>query len=157
MAGINYSIAEMRNPKDDSQPSKFYAKMQATGTVDLDDLAEEISYATTLTDGDILNVLRALIRQIKIHLKNGKIVKLEKFGTFQFQICSTGAETESGFTTGNIKKVNIQFRPGKLLRESQNLSVLTFKKVAKKNAPTDDAPVNTDETESNETQDESSE
>lgn len=132
MAEINYSVAAMKNPVKPNDPVKFYAKMQANGVIDLDDLAEEISYATTLTDGDILNVLRALIRQMKRHLKGGKIVKLEKFGSFQFQICSKGAETEKDFTPANITKVNIQFRPGALLKEVQNLESLTFKKVTKK-------------------------
>lgn len=132
MAEINYSIAAMRNPSDMKAGPKHYAKMQASGVVDLDDMAEEISYATTLTDGDVLNVLRALIKQMKKNLMAGKIVKLEKFGTFQFQICSEGAETEKAFTPSNIKKVNIQFRPGALVREAQNLKTLTFKKVSKK-------------------------
>lgn len=132
MAEINYSIAAMRNPSDKDAPARHYAKMQASGIVDLDDMAEEISYATTLTDGDVLNVLRALIKQMKKNLMAGKIVKLEKFGTFQFQICSEGAETEKAFTPSNITKVNIQFRPGTLVREAQNLKALAFKKVPKK-------------------------
>lgn len=132
MAEINYSVAAMKNPIKQSEPPKYYAKMQANGVVDMDDLAEEISYATTLTDGDILNVLRALIKQMKRHLKGGKIVKLEKFGNFQFQICSNGTDTEKEFTPACITKVNIQFRPGALLKEVQNLDTLTFKKVPKK-------------------------
>ena len=132
MAEINYSVAAMKNPMKQSEPPKYYAKMQANGVVDMDDLAEEISYATTLTDGDILNVLRALIKQMKRHLKGGKIVKLEKFGNFQFQICSNGTDTEKESTPACITKVNIQFRPGALLKEVQNLDTLTFKKVPKK-------------------------
>lgn len=132
MAEINYSVAGMKNPSDKKADEKFYAKMQASGVVDLDDMAEEISYATTLTDGDVLNVLRALIKQMKKNLTAGKIVRLEKFGTFQFQICSNGAESEKTFTPSNITKVNIQFRPGALVREAQNLKMLTFKKVPKK-------------------------
>lgn len=131
MAEINYSVTGMKNPNDPDAPMKYYAKMQASGIVELDDLAEEISYATTLTDGDILNVLRALIKQIKLNLKRGKIVKLEKFGTFQFQLCSKGADTERDFTASHITKANIQFRPGALLREVQNLETLSFKKVPK--------------------------
>ena len=131
MAEINYSITEMKNPSDKGAEPKFYAKMQASGVVDLDSMAEEISYATTLTDGDVLNVLRALIKQMKKNLMAGKIVRLEKFGTFQFQICSEGAETEKQFTSTNITKVNIQFRPGALVSEAQNLKSLNFKKVAK--------------------------
>lgn len=141
MAEINYSIAAMKNPSDAKADPKYYAKMQASGIVDLDDMAEEISYATTLTDGDVLNVLRALIKQMKKNLTAGKIVRLEKFGTFQFQICSDGAESEKAFTPANIKKVNIQFRPGTLVREAQNLKVLSFKKVPKKADKKDENPV----------------
>lgn len=132
MTEINYSIAEMTNPTNPEAPAKYYAKMQASGTVDLDEMAEEISYSTALTDGDVLNVLRALIKQMKKNLMAGKIVKMEKFGTFQFQICSKGAESEELFTPANIKKVNIQFRPGVLVSEAQNLKSLNFKKVPKK-------------------------
>lgn len=132
MSEINYSVTGMKNPADHDAAEKFYAKMQASGVVDLDDMAEEISYATTLTDGDVLNVLRALIKQMKKNLMAGKIVRLEKFGTFQFQICSNGADTEKTFTPSNITKVNIQFRPGALVREAQNLKILAFKKVPKR-------------------------
>ena len=132
MAEINYSVTGMKNPSDKDAVEKFYAKMQASGVVDLDDMAEEISYATTLTDGDVLNVLRALIKQMKKNLMAGKIVRLEKFGTFQFQICSNGADSEKTFTPSNITKVNIQFRPGALVREAQNLKILAFKKVPKR-------------------------
>ena len=42
MAEINYSVAAMKNPMKQSEPPKYYAKMQANGVVDMDDLAEEI-------------------------------------------------------------------------------------------------------------------
>lgn len=32
---INYSIAKMKNPNDKGAPGKFYAKAQASGTVDI--------------------------------------------------------------------------------------------------------------------------
>lgn len=133
MAEINYSVAKMKNPRDPDAPEKFYAKMQASGVVDLDAMAEEISYSTTLTDGDVLNVLRALIRQMKKNLMAGKIVKMEKFGSFQFQIRSSGADSEEDFKPSTyIKEVSIQFRPGALVAEAQNLAGLKFKKVPKK-------------------------
>ena len=134
MAEINYSIAAMKKPAEPEAAPLYYAKMQASGVVDLD---EEISYATTLTDGDVLNVLRALIKQMKKNLAAGKIVRMEKFGSFQFQLCSKGADSEEKFSADSIKKVNIQFRPGALVREAQNLKTLNFKKVPKKTAGKD--------------------
>ena len=93
---INYSIAQMKNPNDKGAPAKYYAKAQASGSVDINELAEEISYSTTLTDGDVLNVIRALVKQINKHISKGEIVKLENLGSFQAQISSDGAEAEEG-------------------------------------------------------------
>lgn len=126
---INYSIAPRRNPQEKGTPPKYYAKMQASGKVDFDSLAQEISYATTLTDGDVSNVLRALVTQMKKHLADGKIVCLDGFGNFQFQINGKGALTEKDYRTSLIERVRIQFKPGRLVREVLNLSTLSFQKV----------------------------
>lgn len=126
-------------PGDDKAPKLFYAKAQAAGEITMDEMAEEISYATSLTDGDVLNAIRALIKQVNKNLAAGKIVRLENFGSFQLQLCSTGADTEKAFTSANITGANIQFRPGKPIKAATRAGDggLTFKRVAKKN----DAPL----------------
>lgn len=129
MAVINYSVSPRRNPQEKGTPPKYYAKVQASGTVSFDTLASEISYASTLTDGDVSNVLRALVVQIKKHLADGKIVSLDGFGSFQFQLSSKGALTEKDYRTSLIKKMRIQFKPGRLIREVLNLETLSFQKV----------------------------
>ncbi len=132
---VNYSLAHMSSkPGDDSAPKLFYAKAQAAGEVTMDEMAEDISYATSLTDGDVLNAIRALIKQVNRHLAAGKIVRLENFGSFQLQLRSTGAETEKKFTGTNITEATIQFRPGKPVKAATRAGDggLTFKRVAKK-------------------------
>lgn len=131
---VNYSVSPRINPQDKEAAPKYYAKMQASGSVDFDTLAQEISYATTLTDGDVSNVLRALVTQLKKHLADGKIVKLDGFGSFQFQISGKGAVTEKDYRTSLIQKVRIQFKPGRLIREVLNLSTLSFQKVKPRKA-----------------------
>lgn len=116
---VKYSIVEMGNPSRPDEKKKFYAKAQANGVVDLNNIAEEISYASSLTDGDVLNALRGLIKMMKMHLSNGEIVNLGEFGTFQFQLSSEGAKTKDEFTSANIRKARFQFRPGLLVREAQ--------------------------------------
>ena len=69
---MNYSLALLRNPQNRNEAPKYYAKAQATGTVDINEIAEAVSYATSLTDGDVLNVIRALIRQLKVNLTAGR-------------------------------------------------------------------------------------
>lgn len=127
---INYSVTPRINPREKDEAPKYYGKVQTSGTVSFDTLAEDIAYATTLTDGDVLNVLRALVKQIKKHLAEGKIVSLDALGTFQFQLSGKGALTEEDYNTSLIEKVRIQYRPGRLVREVQNLTNLKFKKVS---------------------------
>ena len=109
---INYSIAAYKKPGDMEGTAKYYAKAQASGTVEINELADDIAYSTTLTDGDVLNVIRALIKQINRHIAKGEIVKLENLGTFQAQIRSNGSETSEDFNESYIRQVHLQFRPG---------------------------------------------
>ena len=127
---VKYSLALMSSkPGDESAPKKYYAKAQAAGEVTIDEMAEEIAYATSLTDGDVLNVLRAMVRQMKVQLSAGKIVKMENFGTFQIQLCSDGAVTTKEFTPANITAAHIQFRPGKTVKTATRADGLTFVRV----------------------------
>ncbi len=132
---VKYSLALMSTkPGDDTAPKKYYAKAQADGEVTMDEMADEIAYSTSLTDGDVLNAIRALIKQVNKHLAAGKIVRLETFGTFQLQLQSEGAETEKKFTAANITAAHIQFRPGKPIKAATRSGDggLTFKRVAKR-------------------------
>ena len=127
---INYSVAKMLNPQDrESGEYKYYAKAQASGSVGINELSEEIAYATTLTDGDVLNVIRALVKRINMHIANGQIVKLENLGSFQAQLQSHGSSTEDTYSPSLIRKVTLQFRPGIGLKGQLNKENLTFKKV----------------------------
>ena len=127
---INYSVAKMLNPQDrESGEYKYYAKAQASGSVGINELSEEIAYATTLTDGDVLNVIRALVKRINLHIAAGQIVKLENLGSFQAQLRSTGTATEATFSPSMIKKVTLQFRPGIGLKGQLNIANLSFHKV----------------------------
>ena len=138
---VKYSLALMSTkPGDNTAKKMYYAKAQADGVVTMDEMAEEISYATSLTDGDVLNVLRALIRQMKVQLAAGKIVKMESFGTFQIQVCSTGTEAKKEFTASNITAAHIQFRPGKMVKVATRSEALSFMKVTgKKEVVVDDS------------------
>ena len=126
---INYSIAAYKKPGDMEGTAKYYAKAQASGTVEINELADDIAYSTTLTDGDVLNVIRALIKQINRNIAKGEIVKLENLGTFQAQIRSNGSETSEDFNESYIRQVHLQFRPGLGLQSTLALENLQFKKV----------------------------
>ncbi len=113
---LKYSITEMKNMLNPEEPALFYARSQVREEIDIYQLAREMSYSTTLTDGDILNVVFALIHKTNEHLAQGDSVSLGEFGKFQMQVSSRGAQTKDDFTHANIKKVKVQFRPGRMIR-----------------------------------------
>jgi predicted histone-like DNA-binding protein len=111
---------------------KYYAKAQSTGTVSVNELASAIAYATSLTDGDVLNVIRGLVYQMNLQLQAGKIVQMEQLGTFRLQLHSAGADDEKSFTNSYIRSASIHFRPGESSRAVTRGGVdgtLTFKRV----------------------------
>lgn len=128
---VKYSLTHMSSkPGDKTAPKLYYAKAQAAGIVTMDDMVEEIAYATSLTDGDVLNVTRALIRQTRVNLMAGKIVQMENLGSFQIQLGSRGAADPKSFNSSNITRSHIQFRPGKLVAAGTRAEGLTFERVA---------------------------
>jgi predicted histone-like DNA-binding protein len=123
---IKYRVLPRKNPQDITAPEKFYAAAIADGDVDLDRLAELISYQCTVTETDCYAVLMALEHYIIGELGQGRIVKLGRLGNFQVGLSSTGSDTAGDVSTTSITKSRILFRPGKRLR--MMLDSVTFKK-----------------------------
>ena len=123
---IKFQVLPRKNPQDITAPEKFYAAAIADGEVDLDKLAEQISYQCTVTESDCYAVLLSLERNIISELEQGRIVKLGRLGNFQVGISSVGKDTESEVSANAITKSRILFRPGKKLRTM--LNDLSFRK-----------------------------
>ncbi len=124
---IKYKVLPRKNPRDIAAPEKFYAAAIADGDVDLDRLAELISYQCTVTATDCYAVLHSLEHNIIGELGQGRIVKLGRLGNFQVGISSEGKDSLTEVSSANIVKSRILFRPGKNLRSM--LNGLSFKKV----------------------------
>ncbi len=125
---VKYKVLPRKNPQDLLAPEKFYAAAIADGEVDLDKLAEQISYQCTVTESDCYAVLLSLERNIISELEQGRIVKLGRLGNFQIGLSSEGKETSEEVSVSAIKKARILFRPGKRLRLL--LNDLSFRKAS---------------------------
>jgi predicted histone-like DNA-binding protein len=123
---IKFKVLPRKNPLDITAPEKFYAAAIADGDVDLDRLAELISYQCTVTETDCYAVLLALEHNIIGELGQGRIVKLGRLGNFQVGISSKGSDTAAEVSATAIRKSRILFRPGKKMRTM--LDGVTFKK-----------------------------
>ena len=113
MASIKYIVRSRKNPID--KTSKFYAISAPHELVTEEEIIEQISQKSTLSRGDIMNVLSALREEIRHNLCNGRKVKLNDIGTFRTSLHSSGVNTESEFNTGLITHCRVIFTPSRAI------------------------------------------
>ena len=98
--------------QDNRTSSKFkgqwYARAVHTGTVDIDDLAEEMQANCTVKRADIVAVLSELVETMKKHLQMSHRVKLDRLGSFKIGMSTKPALTVGEFTaSNNVKSVHV--------------------------------------------------
>lgn len=126
---VTYSVVPRKNLIDKDAPIKYYAQAQASGDVDVKEMAQRIEKACTVTRADVMATLIALEETIVEGLQRGEIVRLGEIGTFQIGLRGKGAEVEEDYSVSLIKKAKVNFRPGVAL--TGILSDLSYTKVSK--------------------------
>lgn len=126
---VTYSVVPRKNLLKKDEPVKYYAQAQASGDVEVKEMAKRIEKACTVTRADVMAVLIALEDTIVEGLERGEIVRLGDIGSFQIGLNSKGTEVEEDYTPSLIKKAKVNFRPGEALTEI--LPGLSFAKVSK--------------------------
>ena len=115
---MKYKVIEKFNPQKPEEPRKWYANPINSGTVTLNDLAKKIAGRSSLTRGDIENVLANCLDELPTFLKMGMSVSLGEFGTLRLSIASEGTERKDEFSNNNIKGVRVIFTPSNELKKS---------------------------------------
>ncbi|TRX62361.1 HU family DNA-binding protein [Carboxylicivirga sp. M1479] len=105
----------------------YYAHACDRGKIGLDKLAERMSRRCTLSKGDIYATLKELTDIIPECLLENQSVQLGDLGTFSLSLSSQSEAKAEDVNWRSIKKVNVQFRAGKDVKEQ--LKEATFKKV----------------------------
>ncbi|MCC8145485.1 MAG: HU family DNA-binding protein, partial [Bacteroidales bacterium] len=104
-------------PLDRQAAPKFYATPVNSGKVTLDDLSNRIARSSSLTRGDILNVLSNFLDEMPEYLKDGKSVQLGDFGTVRLSFSSEGVDTLEEVNASLIKNIRVIFTPNIKLKE----------------------------------------
>ncbi len=114
MKKIQYSVAMMHsNPTDKNSEKKAIAKLQLTGIVGIEEMAEHITeHNSVFSRGTIVGVLAELGSCIREFILQGYKVKLSTLGSFAPSVSSTGADTLDAFTAQNITSMRAIFSPG---------------------------------------------
>lgn len=81
--------------------------------VDTQSLAESIAEKSSLTPGDVQNVIRNLMSTMRMHLLNSRTVRLNGLGTFTMKARTRGKGTEKAedVNPNQVTALRCQFTP----------------------------------------------
>jgi predicted histone-like DNA-binding protein len=124
---MKFKVIERINPGNPASPKKQYASPVNAGTMTHRDIAKAIAGRSSLTRGDIENVLSNFLEELPTYLKIGMSVKLGDFGTMRLSIRSKGAPLGQKFDRSHISGVKIIFTPSTELKDG--LKDITYDEV----------------------------
>ena len=107
---MKIKMVQRKNPQKKSEV-KYYASPVNAGKKNLRDIAHDIAGRSSLTRGDIENVLSNFMDCLPHYLRDGFSVQLGEFGTIRLTLSSEGAATVKAFKTETIKP-RVTFTPG---------------------------------------------
>jgi predicted histone-like DNA-binding protein len=118
---IHFKVVERGQPGvTGGGEKKYYANVVTSGEATIDDLVKDIEKFSALSEPDIRGVIIAVENVVANKLAESKIVRLEKIGSLYPAISSEGMAEAKDVTSNCIKKVSINYRPGKRLKKSIN-------------------------------------
>ena len=112
---LHFNVIERPNPL--TKEKKWYASPRLTGSRDLKSLSKDLSEVSSLSAGDVQNVIANLIDQLPKWLMEGYSVKLDGFGSFRLSFSSEGEAVKDDVTADSIKDVYVLFEPDVAIKE----------------------------------------
>ena len=99
---MKVKLVRRKNPQDKTK-EKVYGNAVNMGRKTLRDIARDIAGRSSLTRGDIENVLSNFVDRLPSYMNDGFSIQLGEFGTLRISLSSKGAATEKVFDTAGIK------------------------------------------------------
>lgn len=115
--------------------------MVSNGTVSFDELCRDVAEESSLTSGDMKNVMDRLVRSIKKHLEAGRSVDCGEMGFFSINLRSASApDAETYDAATMMRRPKVNYRAGKLLRTIDS-NILYERVTPEAGGEEDDRPV----------------
>ncbi|MDR1345450.1 MAG: HU family DNA-binding protein [Bacteroidales bacterium] len=115
---MKYKLVERKNPQQPAAAGKLYAAPVNDGKVSQKEIATEIVGLSSLSRGDVGNVIDNLLDTVPKYLLMGKSVSLGELGTLRISFSSEGVAAEQEFNVGKISGVRVLFTPSPALRKA---------------------------------------
>ncbi len=110
---LNYKAFQSNIETKEGKRLWFPVLVKDGGTITLPMIAKRIASKSSLTPGDVYNVVYSLIDELNDKLLNGHSVCLNEFGTFTViaKAGGNGVETPQAVNASQIKSLRVQFTP----------------------------------------------
>ena len=115
---LQYNAVERMNPQ--TKEKKWYAGPKLTGKRGLKDLSKDLADLSSLSPGDVQNVISNLINELPKWLMEGNSIKLDGFGTFRLSFSSDGVAKKEEVSAKLIKDIRILFDADDEIKERVN-------------------------------------
>lgn len=130
---ITYRIWKKKFKNKDGQvEEKFFACKKTNRTLSTQEVCEQISEASSLTEGDVMSALLGLSKVTQRALAMGHNVNLEGIGTIGLSVTSAAMDSPKDISKVKVKAKRITFRPDKRLKEILKTLRFALEKAAPK-------------------------
>ena len=97
--------------KNGAKEEKYFAVPKTKGTLELEDIAKEISGRSIAKESSVIAVLKELSILLKRDLVNGYNIKFEGIGTFGVALTSEGFDKPEDITARDVEFSKVTYRP----------------------------------------------
>ena len=104
---LQLNAVQRLNPQ--TKEKKWYASPKLTGNRDLKGISRDLAEVSSLSAGDVQNVIVNFIDQIPKWLMQGISVKLDGLGSFRLSFSSEGVAEEKDVSVSLVKEIRIIF------------------------------------------------
>ncbi len=123
---VFYKKLLRKDPRDKSKPGKFHPTLVTMGQkVDIYKVTHEMQKTSSLSQGEIENVINNFVEVMRATLYNGHSVHIRDFGVFSLSARTVGTEKVEDCTVQNIRAIRINFRPSVNVKPILNATTRT--------------------------------
>ena len=108
---MRYKLIQRQNPQVRDEEGKWYASPVNSGRITKAEITKEIVNMSSLSRGDVSNVIENLLDTVPKYLLMGKSISLGEFGTLRLSFSSKGVGKQQEFNASLIGNVKVVFTP----------------------------------------------
>ena len=125
---MKIKLVKRKNPQNKAE-EKHYASPVNAGRKTMRDIAQDVAGRSSLTRGDIENVIFNFLDRLPAYLTDGFSVQLGELGTLRLSLSSKGSADEKTFDVETIKP-HVVLTPGVEVKDK--LRKISYERVKEK-------------------------